>query len=74
MQRDRMTEMPLFVNSQGKKVLIFHIGDHKTGSTAIQLALAQNRVSLQGKSLFYPAQIANNNIVSHFIAYAEAEN
>ncbi len=69
-----MTEMPLFVNSQGKKVLIFHIGDHKTGSTAIQLALAQNRVSLQGKSLFYPAQIANNNIVSYFIAYAEAEN
>ena len=68
-----MTEMPLFVNSQGKKVLIFHIGDHKTGSTAIQLALAQNRITLQGKSLFYPAQIANNIIANHCIAYAEGD-
>lgn len=66
-----MTEMPLFVNSQGKKVLIFHIGDHKTGSTAIQLALAQNRVSLQGKSLFYPAELNNNVLKSHCIAYAD---
>ena len=66
-----MTEMPLFVNSQGKKVLIFHIGDHKTGSTAIQLALAQNRVSLQGKSLFYPAELNDNVLKSHCIAYAD---
>lgn len=43
-----------------RKTLIFHIGDHKTGSTSIQTAFAQQQVSLADAEIFYPAQIANN--------------
>lgn len=55
-----------------KKTLIIHIGDHKTGSTSIQLALAQQRVSLKGYSLFYPAKLANNVLRAQCLAYGEA--
>jgi hypothetical protein len=43
-----------------RKTLIFHIGDHKTGSTSIQLAFARGHVTLQDRQVFYPAKLANN--------------
>ena len=55
------------------KTLVFHIGDHKTGSTSIQYAFAANRVCLQNRSIFYPAELTNNGLYPHFIAYATGE-
>lgn len=54
------------------KTLIFHIGDCKTGSTSIQLALAQRRVALHGHSLFYPAKLAHNALAAQCINYGKA--
>lgn len=34
--------------------IIFHLGDHKTGSTAIQSTLATNAYSITGATLLYP--------------------
>lgn len=34
--------------------LVLHLGDHKTGSTSIQAALASGRVAAEGLSLCYP--------------------
>lgn len=42
------------------KTLIIHIGDHKTGSTSIQLAFAKKLVELPGKAVMYPAKLAMN--------------
>ena len=56
-----------------KKTLIFHIGDHKTGSTSIQLAFAKRRVSLKDHSLFYPAKLASNMLGDQFKAYYKAD-
>lgn len=53
---------------QAAKTLIFHIGDHKTGSTSIQYAFAQKRVQLEGRTVFYPAKIALNQLRRHFEA------
>ena len=50
------------------KTLIFHIGDHKTGSTSIQYAFAQKQVQLEGRSVFYPAKITMNMLRRHFDA------
>ncbi|RMF35372.1 MAG: hypothetical protein D6754_13420 [Alphaproteobacteria bacterium] len=55
-----------------KKTLIFHIGDHKTGSTSIQLAFAQRQIRLDGASVFYPAKLALNVLGDHCAAYAKA--
>lgn len=54
------------------KTLIFHIGDHKTGSTSIQNAFAEGRVSLDQKTFLYPAQLASNVLKKHFLNWAEA--
>ena len=51
-----------------RKTLIFHIGDHKTGSTSIQYAFAQKQVRLEGASVFYPAKITMNMLRRHFDA------
>lgn len=53
------------------KTLIFHIGDHKTGSTSIQLAFAQRQITLKNQSVFYPAKLASNALKPHFKAYAK---
>lgn len=53
------------------KTLIFHIGDHKTGSTSIQIAFAQDRVTLKGKSVFYPSKFAHNSLKQHCKVYAK---
>jgi hypothetical protein len=52
------------------KTLVFHIGDHKTGSTAIQSAFAQRQVSLDGATIYYPAKLAHNFLRQHCNAYA----
>lgn len=54
------------------KTLIFHIGDHKTGSTSIQLAFAKRLIKLQGNSVFYPAALAMNVLEKQCIAYSNA--
>jgi len=37
-----------------RKVLVFHIGDHKTGTTAIQYAFLRGDVRIGGAPVFYP--------------------
>ncbi|MEY8830984.1 hypothetical protein AB9K34_21645 [Sedimentitalea sp. XS_ASV28] len=56
-----------------RKTLIFHIGDHKTGSTSIQYAFAKRQVELQGYSVFYPARIASNALRDQCLEYGAAE-
>lgn len=43
-----------------RKTLVFHIGDHKTGSTSIQYAFARGAVTLKGRKLLYPAKLGHN--------------
>jgi len=64
---------PISPQDRPRKTLIFHIGDHKTGSTSIQLALAQQRVTLKGHSLFYPSKLASNSLGSQCTAYGAAK-
>ena len=56
-----------------RKTLIFHIGDHKTGSTSIQLAFAKQLINLQGHSVFYPAKLARNVLGEQCLKYGRAE-
>lgn len=51
------------------KTLVIHIGDHKTGSTSIQMAFAQRQVVLENQTVTYPARIAHNGLKPHFNAY-----
>ncbi|WP_204115930.1 hypothetical protein [Shimia biformata] len=53
--------------------LILHVGDHKTGSTSIQYALAAGRVTPEGKTLYYPAQLAHNYLRKSFDAAGRGE-
>jgi len=46
-----------------RKTLIFHIGDHKTGTTSIQYAFARKLVTLEGEKVFYPARLAHNHLL-----------
>lgn len=46
--------------------LVFHIGDHKTGSTAIQTTLASGRFDVGVRSVFYPTKFNHNNLVKKF--------
>lgn len=55
------------------RTLILHIGDHKTGSTSIQIAFAKGQVSLKGHRVFYPAKLASNGLGEHIKAYRAAE-
>lgn len=45
------------------KTLVFHIGDHKAGSTSIQNAFATKRVHLDGHSIFYQATLNHNYLL-----------
>lgn len=39
------------------KLLVVHIGDHKTGSTSIQYAFARGEVAVEGAPVAYPAEL-----------------
>lgn len=41
--------------------LLIHLGDHKTGSTAIQAVLAERRFGIEGADLHYSCRGLNNN-------------
>jgi hypothetical protein len=51
--------------------LIFHIGHHKTGSTAIQDALATGALSVPGRRILYTARMAHNYLRRHFDAVTQ---
>lgn len=55
------------------KTLIFHIGDHKTGSTSIQTAFAKGQVKLQGHRIFYPPKLNNNGLREQCTSYGSAK-
>jgi hypothetical protein len=42
------------VVSTQRPPLIFHIGTHRTGTTSIQWALAQNRETVRSRGIYYP--------------------
>lgn len=44
--------------------LVLHIGDHKTGTTALQLALAEGRVESHGPRFFYEAKLNHNALAT----------
>ena len=48
------------------KTLVLHTGDHKTGSTSIQYALAARRIRLAGRTLCYPSRLAHNHLAVRF--------
>lgn len=50
--------------------LIFHIGHHKTGSTAIQDALARGELRSGDRRILYSAGMAHNYLRRHFDAFA----
>lgn len=43
-----------------KPKLIFHIGQHKTGSTSIQTAFAQKAIHVEGATILYPSRLNHN--------------
>ncbi len=47
---------------QSARTLIVHIGDHKTGSTAIQYALARQRIRIAGVPPLYTASLSHNGL------------
>ncbi|OED47226.1 hypothetical protein AB838_16530 [Rhodobacteraceae bacterium (ex Bugula neritina AB1)] len=51
------------------KTLVFHIGDHKTGTTTIQNALAAGGVRLTEAELLYPAPLNHNYLMGHIRAF-----
>jgi hypothetical protein len=52
--------------TQRRKLLVFHVGDPKTGSTSIQDALATGRVVVKGERPFYAARLAHNHLLLPF--------
>jgi len=54
-----------------KKVLVFHIGDHKTGTTSLQNALAAGLIRPEGVKLHYPAPLNHNYLIGQIRAYLE---
>ena len=55
------------------KTLIFHIGNIKAGSTALQLAFAQNQVVLPQRKIFYPEVFNSNHLKPALTALAAGE-
>jgi hypothetical protein len=50
--------------------LVLHIGRHKSGTSALQLALHQNRAFLESHGLLYPSAGSNGKAAHHDLAYA----
>lgn len=55
------------------KTLVIHIGDHKTGTTTIQNALAADCVRIAGAKLLYPAKLNHNYLMGHITADKRGE-
>ncbi len=51
--------------------LIFHIGHHKTGTTAIQDALATGLIEVDGRAPLYPTALNHNYLTRHVKTYGE---
>lgn len=49
--------------------LVFHVGDHKTGSSSIQQVLAKGDIRLEGKTLLYPCRSNHNYLFRHVQAF-----
>ncbi|MDU9006558.1 hypothetical protein [Sedimentitalea todarodis] len=56
-----------------RRTLIFHIGDHKTGSTSIQTVFAGDRVRFKSGRAYFSAKLSHNWLKEHCNAYG-AEN
>lgn len=54
-----------------KTVLIFHIGDHKTGTTSLQNALAAGLIRTEGAALRYPAPLNHNYLMGQIRAHID---
>lgn len=54
-----------------RKTLIFHIGDHKTGSTSIQNALSNGLITLAGQKILYPGRLNHNYLSKHLIHFSK---
>lgn len=50
--------------------LVLHIGRHKSGTSALQLALHQNRELLESQGLLYPSAGSSGKTAHHDLAYA----
>lgn len=50
--------------------LVLHIGRHKSGTSALQIALDTNRGILESKGVLYPKAGANGKTAHHDLAYA----
>lgn len=61
------------MSTTARKTLIFHIGDHKTGSTSIQTVFASDRVRLKSGRVHFPSKLSHNWLKEHCNAYG-AEN
>lgn len=46
--------------------LVFHIGDHKAGSTAIQTAFANGQITIEGKKILFPSALNHNYLLAQF--------
>lgn len=55
-------------------LLIFHIGDTKTGSTSIQDTLATKGLRIEGQFPFYSSPLAHNHLVPYFRTLAQGGN
>lgn len=53
--------------------LIFHIGQHKAGSTAIQDAFSTGSVSIEGQRILYTAPLSHNHLPAQFEAWLKAD-
>ncbi|WP_254658606.1 hypothetical protein [Phaeobacter inhibens] len=51
------------------KTLVIHIGDHKTGTTTIQNALAVGSIQLHDAKLLYPAKMNHNYLTGFITSY-----
>ena len=53
--------------------LVFHIGDHKTGSTSIQYAFAKKSISFESQPVFYPGGVGHNHLRKQCTHYAKGK-
>jgi len=61
---------PASPQARPRKRLVFHIGDHKTGSTSVQTAFASASIRVKGQTPFFPTKLSHNWLREHCQAYA----